>query len=351
PEPSSIEGSSEAPSEHEVTSCVEETIATPATVSGLAPEVPAAETPMSSASLESKTPGPFVAATTIFIDVTTDIVVTEILTATGLPRPAVPTNSASTVPQLPEATTPPPVDVSIMERPTTISTSVDASSSATSTSSAPTSLAEACVPAAVSTVTVAIPVYLPFYPPFATEVWPNYSAIQPPFAPGPVIWTQGPIVPAPTEMHKAMGTSKGRKPTTATGAAFLKRIHDSETEEQSSGTKQQQPKYYQAAGEDDHMGWEIGDDRMDPMYTMNRREREQSARGKDAFFKKLKIRTAPSGEAEEGGGDIEAVEPRGPALGVMAFGFGMGGMIPAAEKTGTLEKSNKRKKKEKTKIK
>ncbi|KAJ1668682.1 hypothetical protein IW140_002030 [Coemansia sp. RSA 1813] len=132
-----------------------------------------------------------------------------------------------------------------------------------------------------------------------------------------------------------MGTSKA-KPTASKATNFLKRIHDTTTDEQTENDTKAQ--YYSAAGEDDHMGWEIGDDRIDPMYTVQRREREQSARGKDAFFKKLKTRAAdPLGGTESTRMD----EPSGSALGAM-FGFGMEGMVPVSEQTSALEKPRRK---------
>ncbi|KAJ1668683.1 hypothetical protein EV178_000360 [Coemansia sp. RSA 1646] len=192
PEPSSINGSAETPMEHDVTSCSEETTQAAGTATAQAPAVPAPETLVEPVILDTKTQEPEAITTTIFIDVTTDVIVTEILTATSAVKPAVPTTGAATMPQAPEA----PIEVSIKET----DESVDASSATSSAPSTSIATVESCVPV-VSTTTVTVPVYLPYYPPFATEVWPNYSAIPPPFAPGPVIWTQGPSVPAPTGMH------------------------------------------------------------------------------------------------------------------------------------------------------
>ncbi|KAJ2531897.1 hypothetical protein EV175_007190, partial [Coemansia sp. RSA 1933] len=131
--------------------------------------VPAAETPVAPSVLDTVTqPKDAEYTTTVYIDITTNVVVSEIWTATSIKKPEM------------------PIEVSVM----TSSTSVEASAETksleavqpTSTQALP-STSELCVPM-VTTATV----YLPVFMPLATEAWPNYSAVLP-FAPGPVIWT------------------------------------------------------------------------------------------------------------------------------------------------------------------
>ncbi|KAI8321727.1 hypothetical protein GQ54DRAFT_333806 [Martensiomyces pterosporus] len=46
--------------------------------------------------------------------------------------------------------------------------------------------------------------------------------------------------------------------------------------------------YYEAAAKDDGLGWSVGDERIDPMYTMQRRNAEIDTKSKESFFKRLK---------------------------------------------------------------
>ncbi|KAJ2660383.1 hypothetical protein IWW48_002967 [Coemansia sp. RSA 1200] len=160
---------------------------------------------------------------------------------------------------------------------------------------------------------------------------------------------------------------KKKKAPSDKAANFLKRIHDAPpaTEEGEGETEDQAPKapqYYQAAAEDDHLGWAIGDGRVDPMYTMRRREQEQSVRGKDAFFKRLKTggaAKAPEDTQHKGPDEADArssAEPKGlVAFGGVAFGFGMGGgasMKPGSENpdgSDSAKQKEKKKKKDKEK--
>ncbi|KAJ2690521.1 hypothetical protein GGH99_002602 [Coemansia sp. RSA 1285] len=166
-----------------------------------------------------------------------------------------------------------------------------------------------------------------------------------------------------------METTKKKKKKTASSdksANFLKRIHDTppaaaaegEGEQDSQGPKA--PQYYQAAAEDDRLGWAIGDDRVDPMYTMRRREQEQGVRGKDAFFKRLKTggaaAVAEDTPQRKGPGEADPRSPAAPvglvAFGGVAFGFGMGGgasMKPGSENPDGSGSSKQKEKKKKEK--
>ncbi|KAJ1752147.1 hypothetical protein LPJ78_001425 [Coemansia sp. RSA 989] len=71
---------------------------------------------------------------------------------------------------------------------------------------------------------------------------------------------------------------------------YYKRVHENEPPENEDSS----PKttFYCAAAEDDHLGWSQENAVFDPMYTVNRRNRESDLASKDSFFKKLKSRLA-----------------------------------------------------------
>ncbi|KAJ2457781.1 hypothetical protein GGI02_006089, partial [Coemansia sp. RSA 2322] len=139
-------------------------------------------------------------------------------------------------------------------------------------------------------------------------------------------------------------------------AGFYKRVHG--TSEQ-SGSESPAFVFYYAAAEDDSLGWSLGDERVDPMYTMRRREREQEANSKTSFYKKLKARIGQSEpgpnkpEPQSKGAEsvvVSSVTTASPVAAIAVasttsatrFGFGMMGSAPAA--SGGLLPDNKPKK-------
>ncbi|KAJ2709168.1 hypothetical protein H4R19_004388 [Coemansia spiralis] len=105
------------------------------------------------------------------------------------------------------------------------------------------------------------------------------------------------------------------------------RVHDDCAESSSSGGRAAiLSSVCYAAAEDDNLGWQLGDEPFDPMYTVNRREREANAAGKDLFFKKLKSRAENTAKIPAA---PAPVAPTAPAA--TKFGFGMMGSTPPAE--------------------
>ncbi|KAJ1993542.1 hypothetical protein GGI25_002710 [Coemansia spiralis] len=155
-----------------------------------------------------------------------------------------------------------------------------------------------------------------------------------------------------------MGISKNKQ---FKGGQFLKRIHNATDVTKKSSDGSLQP-YYPAAAEDDKLGWEVGEDRIDPMYTMRRREREQNTQAKTSFFKRLKTRTEGQGDTDmsdeskkEAATTVQSGElstaSKAPVPGIMRFGFGMmAAKLPATpsdQKSKDKDKAKKSKKKDK----
>ncbi|KAJ2489137.1 hypothetical protein IWW37_004226 [Coemansia sp. RSA 2050] len=149
-------------------------------------------------------------------------------------------------------------------------------------------------------------------------------------------------------MDRRSMTKSGPNKRQENAESFYKRVHG--TDEQSGGEKQGK-RYYYAAAEDDKLGWSLGDERIDPMYTMRRREQEQDAHSKDSFYKRLKVRIGQgdveSSEAEPKAAETlsTAIKASTPSTGAMRFGFGMMSSTPAAaaSKPDAKEKSKSKK--------
>ncbi|KAJ1966312.1 hypothetical protein GGI12_000155 [Dipsacomyces acuminosporus] len=73
----------------------------------------------------------------------------------------------------------------------------------------------------------------------------------------------------------------------------IKRPHYITGEDGSAGGEKKFVLYH-AAAEDDGLGWSIGEQRVDPMYTMQRRAVEVDSQSRVSFFKRLKQRSAGS---------------------------------------------------------
>ncbi|KAJ2055712.1 hypothetical protein GGI08_004054 [Coemansia sp. S2] len=155
-------------------------------------------------------------------------------------------------------------------------------------------------------------------------------------------------------MERRSTAKSGTNKRQDNAVSFYKRVHG--TDELDGGDKQGKT-YYYAAAEDDKLGWSLGDDRIDPMYTMKRREKEQEAHSKDSFYKKLKIRIGQNdpepSKPEPKAAETVAILPVATAVsasstGAMRFGFGMM-TSAAASKPDVKEKSKGKKDKEKDK--
>ncbi|KAJ2813343.1 hypothetical protein H4S07_000764 [Coemansia furcata] len=154
-------------------------------------------------------------------------------------------------------------------------------------------------------------------------------------------------------MERRSTTKNGTTKRQDNAVSFYKRVHG--TDEQNGGDKQGKT-YYYAAAEDDKLGWSLGDDRIDPMYTMRRREQEQETHSKDSFYKKLKVRigqndpepSKPGPKAAEAAAILPAAVSA-PSTGAMRFGFGMMANAAATSKPDDKEKSKKDKKDKKSK--
>ncbi|KAJ2754657.1 hypothetical protein GGI19_002247 [Coemansia pectinata] len=155
-------------------------------------------------------------------------------------------------------------------------------------------------------------------------------------------------------MERRSTTKGGTNKRQDNAVSFYKRVHG--TDEQ-NGEDKQGKTYYYAAAEDDKLGWSLGDDRIDPMYTMRRREQEQEAHSKDSFYKKLKVRIGQS-DPEPSKPEPKAVETvailpaaaiavSAPSTGAMRFGFGM--MTSAAASRPDVKEKSKDKKDKKDK--
>ncbi|KAJ1819769.1 hypothetical protein LPJ60_003584 [Coemansia sp. RSA 2675] len=147
-------------------------------------------------------------------------------------------------------------------------------------------------------------------------------------------------------MDRRSTTKSGSNKRQENSESFYKLVHG--TDEQNSGEKSVK-KYYYAAAEDDKLGWSLGDERIDPMYTMRRREQEQDASSKDSFYKKLKVRigqndvepSKPEPKAAEA--IAAATKASTPSTGAMRFGFGMMSNAAAASKPDDKEKPKSKK--------
>ncbi|KAJ2828952.1 hypothetical protein GGI24_002260 [Coemansia furcata] len=148
-------------------------------------------------------------------------------------------------------------------------------------------------------------------------------------------------------MERRSTTKSGPTKRQDNAVSFYKRVHG--TDEQGGGDKQGKT-YYYAAAEDDKLGWSLGDDRIDPMYTMRRREQEQEAHSKDSFYKKLKVRIGQNdpepSKLEPKAAEAAAILPAAvsaPSTGAMRFGFGMMANAAATSKPDDKEKSKDKK--------
>ncbi|KAJ2454236.1 hypothetical protein GGF42_003651 [Coemansia sp. RSA 2424] len=152
-------------------------------------------------------------------------------------------------------------------------------------------------------------------------------------------------------MERRSAQKSGTNKRQDNALSFYKRVHG--TDELSGGDSQGKT-YYYAAAEDDKLGWALGDERIDPMFTIRRREQEQEAHSKDSFYKKLRVRI--------GQGDPEPAKPEAksteaiakasptaastsvlPSTGAMRFGFGMMANAAAVIKQDSSEAGEKSK--------
>ncbi|KAJ1734949.1 hypothetical protein LPJ61_000799, partial [Coemansia biformis] len=113
-------------------------------------------------------------------------------------------------------------------------------------------------------------------------------------------------------LHAGQGAKNKREKSKG---SHYKRVHDEGAESCSSGSGLLNSVYYPAA-EDDHLGWQLVAAPFDPMYTVNRRDREANAASKDSFFKKLKLRVDNTA-AGEAIGDSADMSPSGTAAAPM----------------------------------
>ncbi|KAJ2361713.1 hypothetical protein H4S01_005145 [Coemansia sp. RSA 2610] len=135
-------------------------------------------------------------------------------------------------------------------------------------------------------------------------------------------------------------------------ATHYKRVHDDGQPENEDSSRQNT--FYCAAAEDDRLGWELSAAAFDPMYTVNRRNREADSESKASFFKKLKVRLEQTDNTEpvvrredESAAKSEKSEPLTlPHAGITKFGFGMMGGAGTNDtgKDNSAKKSRKDKK-------
>ncbi|KAJ1944266.1 hypothetical protein GGF37_002277 [Kickxella alabastrina] len=125
-------------------------------------------------------------------------------------------------------------------------------------------------------------------------------------------------------------------------------------------------KLYYAAAENDNLGWELGDTVVDPMYTMNRRRKEEDVTSKDSFFKRLRVKLDKNStkevvsataehnnkaekEKEDSNADAANANAAPVIIGGMPFGFGMMNLsLFPSMGAALVDDSSERKKSEKT---
>lgn len=116
---------------------------------------------------------------------------------------------------------------------------------------------------------------------------------------------------------------------------FYKRVHDAEKTSADAGNASNLDQYLYAAATDDGLGWSLPDERIDPMYTMNRREQEKEQKGKDLLRKRFKSAVVQQEEEEP----KEEKKNDTSLPGMMAFGFGMVPPPPSSKKKKKKSKS------------
>ncbi|PIA15162.1 hypothetical protein COEREDRAFT_88022 [Coemansia reversa NRRL 1564] len=182
-------------------------------------------------------------------------------------------------------------------------------------------------------------------------------------------------------MHSRLKLTKGSKiKNEKSKHKHYKRVHEDENlEGNNDNNSSNQNTFLPPAAENDNLGWKLDTEYFDPMYTINRRNRENNVKDKDAFFKKLRMRlestsadtsenisksyalghdkalsespaTATKGESKEDS------DTKTPVTGLMGFGFGMMGNVINSQQSATKQvkakkKSKDRKDKEKKKSK
>ncbi|KAJ1892555.1 hypothetical protein LPJ66_006277 [Kickxella alabastrina] len=152
---------------------------------------------------------------------------------------------------------------------------------------------------------------------------------------------------------------------TAVASNYYQRAHGStELSDGKEGVK-----LYYAAAENDNLGWELGDTVVDPMYTINRRRKEEDVTSKDSFFKRLRVKLDKNsteevvsavvehnnmvekekGEKEDSNADAGNANAAPVIIGGMPFGFGMMNLSLFPSMGAALaDDSSERKKSEKT---
>ncbi|KAJ1892687.1 hypothetical protein LPJ66_006198 [Kickxella alabastrina] len=150
---------------------------------------------------------------------------------------------------------------------------------------------------------------------------------------------------------------------TAVASNYYQRAHGStELSDGKEGVK-----LYYAAAENDKLGWELGDTVVDPMYTMNRRRKEEDVTSKDSFFKRLRVKLDKNSteevvsaavehnnkveeeEEEDSNADAADANAAPVIIGGMPFGFGMMNLSLFPSIGAALaDDSSERKKSEKT---
>ncbi|KAJ2822915.1 hypothetical protein IWW50_004010 [Coemansia erecta] len=144
-------------------------------------------------------------------------------------------------------------------------------------------------------------------------------------------------------------------------ARHYKRVHEDSLPKNEDESRSQAPAFLCAAAEDDHQGWGRGNTTFDPMYTVNRRNRESDSKSKESFFKKLKVRLENNEQDDslDSAAKVEDIAADSskhlgeskilPCSGVMKFGFGMMDDAGTFSKQDKAEKKDKKDKKEKDK--
>lgn len=118
---------------------------------------------------------------------------------------------------------------------------------------------------------------------------------------------------------------------------FYKRVHDAEKTSADAGNASNLDQYLYAAATDDGLGWSLPDERIDPMYTMNRREQEKEQKDKDLLRKRFKSAIVQQEDEEPKEKKTKKNDTSLP--GMMAFGFGMVPPPPSSKKKKKKSKS------------
>ncbi|KAJ2611003.1 hypothetical protein H4S08_003369 [Coemansia sp. RSA 1365] len=175
-------------------------------------------------------------------------------------------------------------------------------------------------------------------------------------------------------MHSRLKLTKGSKVKNEKGKhKHYKRVHEDENlEGNNDNNSSNHNTFLPPAADDDNLGWKLDTEYFDPMYTINRRDRENNVKDKDAFFKKLRMRLESTGDdtsknipkddalghdknlSESPAAAIKCIskvdsDTKTPVAGLMGFGFGMMGNVNISQQTATGQVKVKKKSKDKEK--